>query len=807
MMSDLRQSLRVLVKQPLFSGIAMITLALGIGANTTIFSVVDALLFRRPPFPSPEELVRVWDHSQQTAVGPLSFGETRELKQQLETADSVTAFAGWANTLVLPGQPAEQLHSINVSGDFFRTFGVQPAIGRAFSDDEQVPGKNKVAILSHALWQSRFSARPDIVGQVIRLNSEPVTVVGVMPVNFEYRMLWGKVDLWRPVSLPQKFIEDRDFRVFQVVARLKPAISAGQLAPSLNALSDRLARDFPKSNSGHGFRALPLRESVLDQTGRRGTWLLMGLAGFVLLIACANVANLQIARGTASARELAIRSAFGAPRHRLIRLQLTESLLVAAGGGILSVAVSAWTTRLLQTNILSQNDEVLHLQMDARVLFITGLLSLASGVVFGLMPAWFSSGVNVMNALRLQSRGATADRGTQLIRKGLIVAEIALTIVLLAGADIMWRGLSRSSAAETNWDAQRIATAAVYIPEGNQYEQPDKVREFHRKLELQLAQLPQVKDAALATGLPIGFYSTVRGFEVDGQTSLHASEQPTTGVTMVSGSYFSLLNIRLLAGSFFNADVRSDTPPLVIVNESLARHFWPGESAVGKRIATRSGDSRIYREIIGVVQDVPLTGNFADTATRFQIYQPLIQEPWNYVVMMVRGEQTAPPASQLKSALSQVDADIALTDALTMEQALDRWQHNFILGGRILQIFAVLALVLATVGLFGVVSNTVAHRTTEFGIRLALGAPRKHILLLVFNGGLRLAAVGILLGLVGAFQLGKLLSSIMPTLGSSHWGTLLATALLLVVVTLSACTLPAIKAVSSSNPLDALRGE
>lgn len=819
MLADLRFAFRQLIKTPSFTIVALVTLALGIGANTSMYTLVDVLLFRSAPFPEPERLVMIQGTTAQTQHEGFSFAEIEEMRaqttapagataDQTHTLESLTTFSGWNNTLAEPGQPAERRSSIDASADFFTTFRVQPVLGRAYTAGEEVPGHNQVAILSFALWQSRFGGDPNILGRSIRLNAEQVTVIGVMPASFTYPLFWGKVDLWRPITIPRHIVEDRNNRFFAAIGRLNPGVTREQVQAQLAPLAANWAKDYPKTSTGRGFNLMELHKATMDSTSTFIVWLMLGLAGSVLLIACANLANLQLARATANVRDLAIRSALGASRFRLILHQLTECMVLAVGGGLGGVLVALWVNAALGRAIHLGPDDAdgLALPMNGRVLIAALLVSLLTGVLFGLLPAWLASRSDAVATLKQQHRGSTSGKGTRFARHALIVVEVALALALLGAAGVMIRGFQAMLKKDNGWDTDHVLVANIHLPEQSTYNSEDKRRVVIEKLERRLAQIPGAEHTAICTTVPTFGYSKELPIQVAGQTSDDPNNQPTAGYTMVASDYFATLGIPLREGRLFSPDLRADSPPVVVVNETLARRFWPNESAIGKRIGDRQGNEVVWREIIGVVRDVHFALNIANPDTMLQIYKPMVHEPWGYLHLVVRGRAPASFKNDLRRAVSDIDPDVAVQEMYTIPEAVNRFEHNIIVVNNTLGGFALLGLVLAAVGLYGVISNLVARRTAEFGIRLALGAKPRDVLALVLGIGVRLTLLGLAIGGVLAYMLNRILGSSMPRMAGTDPVTLVAVAAVLFAVALLASWVPARRA-TRVNPVEALRAE
>ncbi len=819
MFSSIRIAARTLLKSPGFTIVALLTMALGIGVNTSMYTLVDVLLFRSAPFPEPDRLLLIRGTTAQAQPEGFSFAEIEEMRTQTAASargtaagdqprafESFTAFSGWNNTLAEPGQPAERLFSIDTSADFFTTFRVQPMLGRAYTADEQVPGRNQVAILSHALWQTRFGGDPNIVGRSIRLNAEQVTVIGVMPASFTYPLFWGKVDLWRPITIPRHIVEDRNNHFFGAIGRLNPSVTSAQATTQLQPLLARWAQDYPQHSTGRGVNLLPLHQAVMDSTGRFMMWLLFGIGGVVLLIACFNIANLQLARAAASTRDLAIRSALGASRASLILHQLTESILLALGGGLLGVMVGAWTNALIGGAVRLGDAGSLSLPMNGPILVATFLVSLLSGLLFGLVPAWLASRGDMVTTLKQQTRGSTSGRGTHRFRHSLIVAEVALALALLATAGVMLRGFSALLHNDKGWDTDRVLAANIHLPEQSTYNTEDKRRMAIDKLARRLAQIPHAEHTGICTTIPLFGYSKTLPIEVQGQTSDDPAKQPTAGFTMIASDYFATLGIPLREGRLFSPDLKADSPPVVIINETMARHFWPNESALGKRIGDRQGDAVVWREVIGVVRDIQFALNLSNPETMFQIYKPMVSEPWGYMFLVVRGPAPATFKNEVRRAVADIDSDVAVQEMYTIPEAADRYGHNIVVINNTVGGFALLGLLLAAIGLYGVISNLVAQRTNEFGIRFALGAKPRDVLGLVLRRGVLLTLIGLGLGSGLALVLNFALQRSMPRMAGWDPITIALVALLLFGVALLACWLPARRA-TRINPLDALRAE
>jgi putative ABC transport system permease protein len=528
------------------------------------------------------------------------------------------------------------------------------------------------------------------------------------------------------------------------------------------------------------------------------------LSGFVLLIACANLANLQLARATASIREFAIRAALGASRSRLITQQLTECLVLSLSGGLLGVVVAKGFNRLLEGAILIDGVPGLKIPLDGGILLVTLVVSVVTGVIFGIVPALYASRSNLVTSLKSQSRGATSDRAHHRMRHALIVGEVALALVLLGGAAIVNRGFSRFLVHPTGWDTAQVLTGTITLPE-SRFDNGEKRIAFFDKLTTQIGALPGVDHVALASSLPLFSYTSEREVYIDAPASRHGPS-PVASHTMVTADFFATLGIRILDGHTFPNELKAGGPAYIIVSDSLARHFWPNQSAVGKRLGAADNNQTAWREIIGVVSDVDTAANVGKAPTKLTVYRPLVQEPWSYINLAIRTAHPETMAESVRRTVTNIDPDLPVDQLGSIRQFVDRTQHNFGVVGQLLLGFAGLGLVLASVGLYGVISNIVAQRATEFGIRLALGAQPRDVLVSVLRRGMFLTVIGLLIGAVGTYALGRFLSAIMPQLVRADPGALIGVSGLLLGVTLIACWLPARRA-TRVDPMVALRAE
>ena len=805
-MLSLRFAFRQLCNSPAYTAVALLILALGIGVNSSMFSVLDALLFRSAPFPNPDQIVQLVSRTPQGTRFNYSAGEVREIRGQNPAFEALTTYAYHQYVMAEPDRPTERIRGVLASAEMFDTFGQQPVIGRAFTAEEASPGRNQVVLLSHAFWQQRYGGNESVVGRNLRLDGESVTIIGVMPPRFDYTKLWGNTQLWRPLNYTAEQLRWRDYRVFNLMGRLAPGATPAQIDTGLASVAHQQAQAHPDLYSGLRYESLSLNEALMDDLGRQISWMLMGLAGFVLLIACANLANLQLARATLRGREFAIRSALGASQRRLIAQQLVESMVLACGGGILGLALAWGLNRVIGAQFtLGGTAGALAIELDFGIVALTFILSLLTGVLFGVVPAWFTSRIDANTALKSQARGSTAGRGSQRVRQALIVAEICLALVLLSGAAMMQRGFTQFLQHETGWDSDRILTATLPIPESRFPDSAARI-ELFRGIERQLTNLPGVEHAAIATSLPVFGYNGERQVLVEGQTPGDAAILPTARHVMVTSSYFDTLGISRISGESFAPDIKSTDPAVIVINESLARQLWPGENPVGKRLGSMDSGELYWAQVIGVVRDVEAAATLGPPSTRFTVYKPLAQEAWGWVNLVVRSPAPASLATSMRRAVLDLDPDLPPDRIATVPQLIDQSQHNLKLAGDTLSLFGLLGLGLAAVGVYGVIANLVAQRTGEFGIRLALGAQPGDIRGIVLRQGMQLGGIGLLLGFGGAFALGRFLNGTMPRLVQLDWLAVATVALMLAVVALLACWLPARRAMRV-DPLVALRDE
>jgi len=805
-MNDLRFALRQLLKNPGFTAVAVLTLALGIGATTAIFSVLNTILFRPLPYPEPDRLVRVFRTSAQSRSWPHSAANFLDHREQNTVFERMAALKRTRFSLAEPGEPAESLRGIATTSDLFPALRLPAAAGRVFTAEDDQPGREPVVVLSQSFWLRRFAADTNMIGRRLRMDGESVTVIGVMPAAAEYPPLWGPIDAWRPLALTLAQRQDRRDGWLDLVARLKQDASPARAEAELKSIAARLAEAYPEYNAHSSLRVAPLHESIGDEASRRFAWLLLGLTGFVLLIACVNLANLQLARAATRSREMAVRLALGVGRWRLMRQLLAESFIVAALGGAAGVLLASWLNELIGRRLTRWSPAGIDVTLDADVLLFALLCSAGTALFFGVVPAWLATRTNMNDVLKASPRSATAGCSQNRLRHALIVGEVALALVLLAGSSLFVAGLHRFIRQDPGWRMDGLLTGWVPLS-SPKYVSPDQRRLSIERLEERLSRLPGVEHASLSSSLPVWAFGTSRPFLIQGQPTPPPGQEPMGNAEAVTPRYFETMGLHLRLGRSFTAADTTNRPNVVIINEAMARRFWPNESPLGKRIGgyDRANPDPGWQEIVGVVNDVRFPGNLSRPETLWQIYRPLAQEPRPGVVIELR--TVGAPESlvePLRRAVAELDPDLPVNELEATRRLVDRMLEHFTLAGVFLGAFAVLGLVLAALGIYGVISYFVAQRTGEIGIRMALGAQMRDVIWLVLSQGLRLSFCGVLVGLAGAWAVARVLSAALPELQGADSSAFLAAIGVLIGVTLLASWLPA-RSAASVNPVAALR--
>ncbi len=809
---DLKYGWRMLRKSPGFTLVAALTLALGIGANTAIFTVVDATLLRGLPYQAPERLVQVWETRRLGEIKQLdaSYPDYLDWGQQTDVIEGICGYSGWGGSFTLTGTltgraEPERIEGARVTASFFSVLGVAPALGRSFLPNEDKPGAAPTVIIGHGLWQRRFGADPQIVGQQIVLDGNGYTVLGVLPQSFQFAPM-GKAQLWVPLR-PLPFQVNRRFMHWlDVIVRLKPGVSLAQAQAQMNVVGARIERENPDTHTSAGLKLVPLHEQIVGSVGPL-LLVLLGAVGLVLLIACANVANLLLLRAVARRQEISIRLALGATRWRLVRQLVSESLLLALLGSLLGVALAKIGVQLLLAAIpaaqLSTMPYLQGLALNTRVLAFTFALSLITGIVFGLVPAWQSTRLDLHTALKDGGRAA-ASGGRWRLRSLLVVSEMALALVLLIGAGLLIQSTLRLLNVKLGFKPERLLTLQLELPQAR-YSTDDQTRAFHQQLLTRVAALPGVVSASSVNWLPLEG-GPVDLFWIEGPPRPRPSEMPKATTRVVSANYFHTMGIALIKGRHFTDADNQTSPRVLVVNNALAKKLFGQQEPLGRRLIF---DDKPL-EIVGVVDDERV--GELDQEAESVVYRPFLQDPWAKVNLAVR--TTGEPGSVVNAVRSEaqaLDPNLALFSVATMEQLIAEQPATFLrrYPALLLAVFAALALILAAIGIYGIVSYSVKQRTHEIAIRLALGAQSRDVLRLVIGQGMRLAGAGVVIGLALAITLAKLMtgfSGLLYGVQATDSPTFALIALLLLAVALAACWLPARRATKVS-PSASLRAE
>ncbi|HJR05678.1 MAG TPA: ABC transporter permease [Pyrinomonadaceae bacterium] len=805
---DLRYGLRMMLKNPGFTVVAVLALALGIGANSAIFSVVNTVLLRPLPYRDPERLVMIWEDDTKGGYPR----DTPAAANYIDWRDQSSVFEGMAAmaeqnfNLTGTGEP-EKIEGRRVSANLFSLLGVEPQVGRAFLAEEDQPGRSRVVVISHGLWQRRFGADAKIINQSLTLNGESYTVVGVMPSHFQFPS--REDELWVPIAFTPEEAASRGRHYLEVVARIKSGVTLEQAQAEMSTIASRLQQQYPEQNAELGAVVTPLHEQVVGDI-KPALLVLLGAVGFVLLIACANVANLLLARAAVRQKEISIRVALGASRLRLVRQFLTESVLLAVLGGGVGLLLSLWGVSLLKAFIPENISQVEAITIDARVLAFTLLVSLLTGLIFGLAPATQASNLNLNETLKEGGRDSAAGSRGNRIRNLLVVTEVAVSLVLLIGAGLLINSFMRLRNVDPGFRADNLLTMQVELPELKYPEHAQRTN-FYNELLRRIEALPGVKSVAVTTNLPLYAQGNSIGVSIEGRPDPAPGQgkRPSVTTRVVSPNYFQTMGIALLQGRGFSDQDKVDSPAVAVISETMARRFWPDQDPTGRRLTSgspTSTDPNDWITVVGVVKDVRQFELISEA--KQQMYLSYVQADFfapNDLVVRTDLEPLS-LASAVRRAVWEVDKDQPVSKIRTMEEIVSESVARQRFSMLLLGIFATLALVLAAVGIYGVMSYSVAQRTREFGIRMALGAQRSDVLKLAVGQGLKLVLVGIVIGLGAAFVLTRVMSSLLFGVSATDPVTFITISLVLVGVAVLASFVPALRA-TKIDPMDALRYE
>ena len=804
LVQDVRFGLRMLLKTPGFTFVAIATLGLSIGANTAIFSLVNGVLLRPLPFPDAERIIYIDGKNAGAGISQsnISFLDFTDWSQQTDLFASTAAYWAGSAQFGADGAEPERVPRAGVTTGFFSVLGVQPVLGRTFVREDDKGYPQTVAIISHGLWKRRFGSDPNLVGKQVQISGNLMTILGVMPPGFEYP---ERTQVWVPCAVNLKD-EPRDNRAWFAIARLNTGIDLKQAQTRLSILNAQLAKQFHETNKGWDVSLLTLQERLVREVNP-SLLALLGAVGFVLLIACANVANLLLARGAARQKEIAIRTAMGASRSRVLRQMLTESVLLSAIGGVVGVLVSIWLIRLLMSMLPEGAPRIAQIGIDYRVLTFALAVSVLTGILFGIVPALQASRLDVTGALKEGGRTGEGHRRTN-ARGLLLIGEVALSLMLLVGAGLLITSFLRLQEVRLGFNPHNVLAAQLNL-QGPNFKPPQYV-EFFRQLKERLEAEPGVQAVGGSVNLPLNAtgYAIGRAFIPEGRP-LTVDESKDSSFSTITGDYFRALQIPLLAGRFFELGDNADAPRVVIINETTAKRYFGGSpaAAIGKRLsvwaAFRGNTDKSMWEIVGVVGDTK-TGSLTGEGD-MQLYVPHAQDSqWNFMGLVIRtAADPAPFAATLRRDVQALDKDQPVYNVRTMDDVVTNSLGTRRISMQLFTVFGCAALLLAAIGIYGVMAYSVTQRTQEIGIRMALGAQKFDILRLVVSQGVMLSLIGVVAGLAGAFALTRLISNLLFGVSASDPLTFIAISLLLILVSLIACYLPARRA-AKLNPTIAL---
>lgn len=805
---DVKYGARMLVKSPGTTLIAIIALALGIGANTAIFSVVNALLLSALPFKDPDRIVMVWEQNftrdrQQNVISPANFLDWQDQSSSFEEMAVYYDF----NTNLTGDRDPEEVTAQRATPSFFSILGVEPIKGRLFTaEDAQIQGE-RFMVISYGLWQRRFGGDPDVIGKKVSINQIPGTVIGVLPADFKWFIKKGSLtgkppEFWEPLNLTAD-LRVRRGRFASAIARVKPGVTVEEAQAEMSTIGSSLEQQYKDFNTGWGVQLVPLREQYVGDI-RTALFVLLGAVGLVLLIACANVANLQLARATTRQKEIAIRTALGAGRLRVIRQLLTESILLSAIGGICGLLIALWGVDLLITLSPDNLPGLAQVSVNRPVLGFTLVVSFLTGIIFGMAPALEAGKLNPNESLKEMGRGTTASTRSRHLRKVFVVAQVALTLVLLVSAGLLIKSFLKLQAVSPGFDVNNILTMRVTLP-GAKYREPAQRVAFFRQAVERFETLPGVESVGAISFLPFSGPGAATSFTIVGIPAPAPGDEPVTDVRVTDRNFFTTMNIPIIRGRTFTDQEATQERGVVVISEELARRYFPGEDPIGKKIIVEMKDTNAPTEIIGVVGDIK--HQKLEDEVRSMVYWPHPELPYTSLTLVARTKgDPVGLAAAMQGEIRSIDKDQPVADVRTMEQWLVKTIAQARFNTILLGVFAAVALVLAAVGIYGVMAYTVTQQTHEIGIRMAFGAQPAHVLrMVVLQGGI-LVFIGVAVGLAVSFAATQLLSSLLFGVSPFDPVMFVSIPLVLLLVAMLACVIPALRAVRV-DPMVALRYE